>query len=314
MFRYILILIASLLVPVSAQADFSLQDQNGSILLSENDRPVLVYHYAPVPAPLGTDSGFCRGSYIHPLYGLDGEIMTDDFPADHLHHRGIFWAWPECSIDGRRLDPWALKDARPHHDKFLYKKADSQKATICVQNHWAFDDAPDKAIIREKITFTAYPEQSNRRFIDFVLVFTNVSNKTVTFLGAKNKGYGGFCYRPDASPNRRPLKFTHAMGTQSPGEDLLRCDSPWTDLTTQKPFGGRSGIAIFQNHQNPGYPHPGWMMRHYGFLGVSWPHEQTYELLPGKHFCLIYRVVIHRGSAEEADIAHCFEAYAVEKE
>jgi hypothetical protein len=32
---------------------------------------------------------YARANYIHPLYGLDGEILTEDFPADHLHHRGL---------------------------------------------------------------------------------------------------------------------------------------------------------------------------------------------------------------------------------
>jgi hypothetical protein len=37
-----------------------------------------------------------RSDYIHPLYGLNGEMLTNDWPdADHPHHRGIFWAWLE---------------------------------------------------------------------------------------------------------------------------------------------------------------------------------------------------------------------------
>src|SRR5699024_3188858 len=37
-----------------------------------------------------------RSNYIHPLYGLEGEMLTRDWPEGaHPHHRGIFWAWPE---------------------------------------------------------------------------------------------------------------------------------------------------------------------------------------------------------------------------
>ncbi|HUH47680.1 MAG TPA: DUF6807 family protein, partial [Arenibacter sp.] len=37
-----------------------------------------------------------RSNYIHPLYGLEGEMLTSDWPdAAHPHHRGIFWDWPE---------------------------------------------------------------------------------------------------------------------------------------------------------------------------------------------------------------------------
>jgi hypothetical protein len=34
---------------------------------------------------------YFRCHYIHSLYGLDGEVLTEDFTADHPHHRGIFW-------------------------------------------------------------------------------------------------------------------------------------------------------------------------------------------------------------------------------
>ena len=306
----ILTLVILMAVSLAAHAGFKIKDQKGALTILENNTPVLVYHYKPVPAPEGVAANFARACYIHPLYGLDGEILTDDFPADHRHHRGVFWAWPECTADGRRLDPWALKDARQHHEKFLIRKAGADKAVISIRNRWAFDDAPDKAVVREEITFTVLPAADGHRAIDFDMTFTNVSGKTVTFLGAKNKGYGGLCYRPDANTNRLPITFTHTKGVQPQKEDLLRCESPWADLSTQKPSGGTSGVAIFQNAQNPGYPHPGWMMRHYGFLGVSWPHEETYELAPGKSFHLAYRMLIHRGSAEEADVAKCFEAYA----
>jgi hypothetical protein len=49
---------------------------------------------------------YSRANYIHPLYGLDGEVLTEDFPADHLHHRGIFWAWHQVWLGDKRVgDP-----------------------------------------------------------------------------------------------------------------------------------------------------------------------------------------------------------------
>ena len=41
-----------------------------------------------------------RSDYIHPLYGLHGEVLTDDWVPDHPHHRGIYWAWPEVDWQG----------------------------------------------------------------------------------------------------------------------------------------------------------------------------------------------------------------------
>ena len=65
--------------------------------LWEGDRPVLVYNQGLI-APEKPRTGRAAGEFIHPLYGLDGEVLTDDFPADHTYHRGVFWAWPHVKI------------------------------------------------------------------------------------------------------------------------------------------------------------------------------------------------------------------------
>jgi hypothetical protein len=36
------------------------------------------------------DGTFPRADYMHPLYNVNGKILTEDFPRDHLHHRGSF--------------------------------------------------------------------------------------------------------------------------------------------------------------------------------------------------------------------------------
>ena len=61
---------------------------------------MLVYNHGvitdeKVPAK---DARRSRACYIHPLWGLNGEVLTDDFPKDHYHHHGVFWAWPHVEI------------------------------------------------------------------------------------------------------------------------------------------------------------------------------------------------------------------------
>ncbi|RLA41026.1 MAG: hypothetical protein DRR42_25125, partial [Gammaproteobacteria bacterium] len=53
----------------------------------DGNKPVLFYNSKP-----NTFGCYTRANYVHPVMGLDGEEMTDDFPCDHPHHRGIFWA------------------------------------------------------------------------------------------------------------------------------------------------------------------------------------------------------------------------------
>ena len=52
-----------------------------------------------------------RPHYVHPLYGLDGELLTEDFPRDHLHHHGIFWAWHQVYVVEKPIgDAWDMRD------------------------------------------------------------------------------------------------------------------------------------------------------------------------------------------------------------
>ena len=76
---------------------FLFEDNGKSLTLLENGKPVLEYRYTRVDPPQGAPEKFWRMSYIHPLYGLDGDILTQDFPDDHYHHRGVFWTWPNCT-------------------------------------------------------------------------------------------------------------------------------------------------------------------------------------------------------------------------
>lgn len=70
-----------------------------------------------------------------------------------------------------------------------------------------------------------------------------------------------------------------------------------------------AGAAVFQHPSNPGFPHKGWIMRHYGFLGVSWPHEVSHTIQPGESFELKYRLLVHRGSFADAHVADRFDEY-----
>jgi hypothetical protein len=290
----------------TAWAEFALEDDGGRLTIREDGRPVLAYNYAPVAPPDGLDPHrWARACYIHPLYGRDGDVLTQDFPVDHRHHRGVFWAWPHTHAGERRMDVWLHEDCEQRFERWVRREAGVDRAEVEVENAWVFKGNPEP-VVRETVALTVHPADAVGRAIDFRLAFRNVSQQPVSFLGATGKGYGGFCIRPDAE--RTELRFTSARGPRK--EDALYLESPWADQTSRaKPEGPVSGTAVFQHPGNPGYPHPGWILRNYGFLGVSWPHLQTEVLAPGQEVELRYRVYVHRGTAEEAKVAEAFAAY-----
>ena len=82
---------------------------DGQLRLSWDAQPILQYNRATVQPPEGVDAAFARNAYIHPVWSLTGEIVTDDFPADHYHQRGLFLAWTKTEFGDLQPDFWNLK-------------------------------------------------------------------------------------------------------------------------------------------------------------------------------------------------------------
>src|SRR5262249_11084389 len=106
-----------------------------SLGLWEGTRPVLVYNHGAIEntnAP-GTPG---RATYVHPLYGLDGEVLTDDFPKDHEYHRGLYWAWPHIKIADAEYDLWSLRGIRSEFRRWLTRETSGRRAVLAVENAW----------------------------------------------------------------------------------------------------------------------------------------------------------------------------------
>lgn len=91
----------------SASQPIKIIETGEGFLVTEGEQRILFYQRKPK----SIDGKYTRANYIHPLYGLDGEILTEDFPSDDLHHRGIFWTWHQVYIGDRRMgDAWLIED------------------------------------------------------------------------------------------------------------------------------------------------------------------------------------------------------------
>jgi hypothetical protein len=75
------------------------------------------------------------------------------------------------------------------------------------------------------------------------------------------------------------------------------------------------GLAIMQHPGNTWYPSP-WFTRDYGFMSPTpmyWPENGTSTFMKkGTVLKLRYRVIVHAGDHNEADIAKSFEKYRID--
>ncbi len=272
-----------------------------SLLLWEGADRVMVYNHGMLLAE-GAPEDRRRSSYVHPIFGLDGEVLTDDFPKDHYHHRGLFWTWPHVKVGGEEFDLWTIKGIRQRFERFLVQHTASTGATLAVENGWFVED---RKVMRERIWFRVYPANESGRCID-VDCFWIPTDRPVSLAGAAGKSYGGMTLR--FAP-RTDTRITTTLGSEN--KDLAMTHLPWADFSAR--FEGRdafSGAALFVADDHPDYP-PTWLTRHYGALCLGWPGVEAQTFPPSKPIHCRYRVWVHRDAPAKQTVEDAYEAYLV---
>jgi hypothetical protein len=301
-------LFALLALPVEClwaetSSEFRFEDvAGGAVKLWQGKQPVLVYHSEQVTRT-GAAAVGNRASYVHPIYGLDGEVITDDFPKDHYHHHGLFWGWPHVTIAGKDYDFWKMKGTEIKFKRWLSKEADAKGATLAVENEWMVGDKP---VVREEARLFVHPATADGRLMDVRLKWTPLG-QAITLGGAEGKSYGGLSLR--FAP-REDTVITVPSGPTS--QDLLITKLPWADLSAK--FAGAkelSGAALFVGPHHPGFPLE-WMTRAYGLLAAGWPGVNSQTIESGKTVTCDYGVWIHRGRVDAAKIQREYETFSAE--
>lgn len=260
----------SLLVLPALAGSFQWIERNaGELELQESGKTFFVYRHG-----LGRDC-----CYLHPVNSPAGVTVTDDGPADHKHHRGLFWAWPRVEQNGVQGDTWLGKNATHRFDRIVEKKASAAEALLQVEHTWLLDGKP---AMKETVTFQALP--SHRMHVSLQLEALQAG---VRIAGApeQNKGYGGFSAR--FAP-RTETKLRADDGPVRKDEDHV--PHSWAELEGVYK-NGRAVLRIQAHPENPNYPNE-WCLRHYGFVGANFPGVNSYTLEPGKPVTLRYTVSV----------------------
>jgi hypothetical protein len=253
--------------------------------LREGNQPVLRYNYATLLAP-GAPAKLARCCYLYPLWTPAGVSVLDDFPKDHPHHRGLFWAWPYVEAAGGVVDGWSVEGLKVENTAHSTESADSgQLAVLNVDNVWV---AGGKriAILHER--YVIHASDGRGRSMEVALTLTALDDP-ITLKGSHEaeKSYGGLNVR--FAPREQTLIRTEAGG--SDGDQDLNPHS-WAELEALY-NGHKAALRIDNDPSNPGGT-PQWCLRHYGFLGAAYPGKtptrDSVTLSPGQPLALRYSV------------------------
>lgn len=302
------------LVSAAWAAPFAIVEKDDqSVLVSEGEKPVLCYHFGETTCKelKEGDSRRSRACYVHPLWGLGGEVLTDDYPVDHRHHHGIFWTWPHIVIDGKHYCSW-IDDGKieTRFLRWIERTATDSEAKLVVENGWFIGE---KQVMREEVRIQVHPATGDSRAIDFTLTFAP-TDRPITLLGAGGKSYGGMTIRFHVIPDTKSELRT-AEGLAK--EDLSDTRFEWVDLMwkpTETSSRGKiqgGGAALFVSPDHPDYP-PTWLARHYGALCIGYPGVKGKTFEPGVPFTLRYRVLVHSKTFDAKSIQDHYETYKKE--
>ncbi len=275
------VLLSLAVVQLQAAGPFKFREITpSSIELSEDGKPALVYNHGMILKD-GVKEQYRRSSYIHPVHAPDGTVVTDDFPKDHPHHRGICWSWPIVKFEGKTHDVWAVAGMHQRFVKWKSRRLSANSAVLAVENGW-FVGA--RKAVKETVELTVHRTEGKRRDFEVKLTFEAVDSP-VEIAGREIKGYGGFGVR--FAPRTETVLRTD-KGVEEKDTDMV--PHPWAELEAD--FDGRrAGLRIEDGKGNPNYPN-GWCLRQYGYVAVNYPGLETITLTPGRPLVLTYRVTV----------------------
>jgi hypothetical protein len=281
----------------------AVQDPGGQVDVTEAGRPVLRYNHKTVPPPEGylekVSAGnrkyaVPRSDYIHPLHGLDGEILTHDWSADHPHHRGIYWAWPEVDWGNRRGDLHALQHvfARPIGQVRLSHGKGC--ARIEAENRWEWEDGTP--IVRERATIEIHPSGAHGRYVDLRFEFTALADG-VRLARRGTKHYGGLNLRLSAWKDVRLDRFADPAGAEP--------RKAWSSVTS-----ATASLAVLEKATNPDYPGDWITYKELPWFQPAFPAAGTrYELSKERPLVLEYRLWIRRVAPTNEEGAAAWMGY-----
>lgn len=235
-----------------------------------------------------------RSNYIHPIYGLDGEMLTRDWPEGaHPHHRGVFWSWPEIEYGSEMADLYALQQVFARPTGSINMQGGPDYALITAENEWRWND--EEPIVLETATMKIHKATPHTRIIDLAIRFVALQD-SITIATRNTDSYGGLNIRMQTPENQ-----AIAYHTDEADAAIKRA---WSTFSGNFDGGeALSGLAVLQHSANPEYPGSWQEYPDLAWVQPTFPtHGTRYPLRPDRPLDLRYRLVIYKGEQPDQQL------------
>jgi hypothetical protein len=260
--------------------------------IADGETPILTYHYGQT----------LYKPYFHPVHAPGGQVVTEDAPEDHVHHRGLCFAWGD--VNG--VNYWAETNCeaavrgRIQHREFREKTVNADRVSLVVVNDWIAPDGTKP--VEETAYITVYQPQPEGQAIDFE--FQLRAQSTDVVMGTP-PAYHGLCYRAVDLEYRKVINSESRIGES----EVKGASAKWCTLNGIL-ADEAVGIAIFDHPSNLRHPTRFFATDGaFGFISTSFAYDVPYTIPAGDTLRLKYRVYLYRGDLFTVDLWACYEAY-----
>ena len=292
--------------------------EKGALTLSVFGRTALVYRTDKTEFPPNRPdltAIYHRGGYIHPVLSPSGKQITDDYPSNHKHHHGIWWAWTHTEFEGRKPDFWNMGDGKGTVEFVSLDKTWSGPVHAGFVSKLRQVDllAPEpKTALNEtwNVKLYAIGNEATQPYFVFDVEVTDTC-ATDSPLRLPEYRYGGIGFRGNWNWNGQTnLNFLTSEGdTDRSKGDKNETRGRWAHISGIID-GGLTGIAILGHPQNFRAPQPMRIHPTEPFFNFAAQQAGAAEITPGKPFVARYRFVVADGAPDKAQLDRLWNDYA----
>jgi len=281
----------------SGKAQINMVVKQGGFLFMEGKDSIFFYQ----KSMKDKNGAYGRCHYIHPLYGPDGTRLTEDFPADHLHHRGIFWAWHQILVDKKPVsDGWELKNFQQKVTsvEFLLKKGIGLLNTTTEWKSPLWENGT-KPYLKENTSITIHPKTGNYRRIDFEIRMKALTDRLSIGGSDDEKGYSGFSTRLKLPSD---LTFTGGNGLVQPMNTAIEAGNSMNINGSFLNGEKRGGVVIWSSPTNPA-PATSWILRKSASMqNAAFPGRNPIAIPFDQPLVLNYSLLVYQGEMNAKQI------------
>ncbi len=278
--------------------DLRFQQEDGKLSLYEKEQLILSYQIDTK----SLNGEYPRANYVHPLNDFSGSTITEDFPEDHLHHRGIFWTWHQLYVDGQSVsDPWVCENIswKVSNVKHQVKKG---KASIQAEVDWLIG-SNQEPMVKEQVEII-YQGMEDHYTLDFNIELQSLKDRLEIGGSDDVKGYGGFSPRLALGEN---TTFSDAGGAVTPQNEQVDAGN-WMWLTD---IGGSKSNVVIMYHPKSTASLKGWILRKARSMqNPVWPGRERVQLNRGDQVEIMARLVVFREKTDQKIINELYQNYS----